>query len=323
MGYLHFERLSSAIEEAYQKLENTETVFLSAQDGPIWHDIRINLVKLDARRPMQVTYVAREAKTITENISVGKFYYILHFAEFGIYFPTKVKAIIDDIKQKEIKLNPFLTGERYALVCDDQDRTQHYINSVVDPWDYDLESEERLALNNPLKVMKLRKESNGYYKEHTGKFGCVRTGNGRNCSHPDPDHSYMGKNKPHMGVDLLAFEGTNIYSSVNGTAYLYEKEISGYGKVISVKGKLLNLVTQKEEDVYVLYAHLKEISVENGDTVKVGDVIGKTGRSGNASDMYKAEEHLHLEILTEKWPSSKKGFNSRKPPLDYFSVINP
>ena len=317
------DRLSAALEEAYHKLENTETVFLTAQDAPTWHDVRINLIKLDARRSMKVNYIAREGKKKSENITAGKFYYILHFAEFGLFFPAKVQSIIDDIKEKEMKLNPYLTGERFALVCDNQDRTQDHISSVMNHWDYDLEGEERLTLNNPLKIMKLRKESNGYYKEHTGKFGCVRTENGRNCSHPDPNHSYMGKNKPHMGVDLLAFEGTDVFSSVNGTAYLYHKEISGYGKVISVKGKLLNLVTQKEEDVYVLYAHLKEISVENGDTVKVGDVIGKTGRSGNASDMYIAEEHLHLEILTEKWPSSKKGFNSRKPPLDYFSVINP
>jgi hypothetical protein len=130
------ERLSSAIEEAYQKLENAETVFLTAQDTPTWHDVRINLIKLDARRPMKVSYIARSAKKVTENITAGKFYYILHFAEFGLYFPTKVQDIIDDIKQKEVKLNPYLPAERFALVCDDQYRTQHYINSVVDYKNY-------------------------------------------------------------------------------------------------------------------------------------------------------------------------------------------
>ncbi|WP_421804151.1 hypothetical protein [Flagellimonas sp.] len=149
------ERLSSAIEEAYNKIGNIETVFLSAQDSPTWHDIRINLIKLDARRQMKVSYTARSAKKVTENITAGKFYYILHFAEFGLFFPAKVQGVIDAIKQKEIKLNPFLTGERFALVCDDQDRTQHHINSVINPWGYDINKEEdiiALALNEMLAI---------------------------------------------------------------------------------------------------------------------------------------------------------------------------
>ena len=149
------ERLSSAIEEAYNKLGNIETVFLSAQDSPTWHDIRINLIKLDARRQMKVSYTGRSAKKVTENITAGKFYYILHFAEFGLFFPAKVQGVIDAIKQKEIKLNPFLSGERFALVCDDQDRTQHHINSVMDPWGYEINKEEdivALALNEMLTI---------------------------------------------------------------------------------------------------------------------------------------------------------------------------
>lgn len=320
------QRLVAAMEEAYEKIENKETTFKSVDDDAHIWDIRMDLLKIDATREMKIPRRIDGGDETTEKITAGKLYYLLHFAEFGAWYERdEVTKVFSAIKLSEFHMNPYLVDKQFGLVCDSQDRTQHYINSVVDYKNYSesLVGEEEFGDNNPLKVMKLRKESNGYYKEHTGKFGCVRTENGRNCSHPDPNHSYVGKNKPHMGVDLLAFEGTDVFSSVNGTAYLYHKEISGYGKVISVKGKLLNLVTQKEEDVYVLYAHLKEINVENGDTVKVGDVIGKTGRSGNASDMYKAEEHLHLEILTEKWPSSKKGFNSRKPPLDYFSVINP
>ena len=149
------ERLSSAIEEAYNKLGNIETVFLSAQDSPTWHDIRINLIKLDARRQMKVSYTGRSAKKVTENITAGKFYYILHFAEFGLFFPAKVQDVIDAIKQKEIKLNPFLTGERFALVCDDPDRTQHHINNVMDPWGYEINKEEdviALALNEMLAI---------------------------------------------------------------------------------------------------------------------------------------------------------------------------
>ena len=317
-------RLSSAIEEAYYKLENIETEFLGIQDSPTWHDVRINLIKLDARRPMKVTYVAREAKKITENVAAGKFYYILHFAEFGLYFPIKVQAIIDILKEKEVKLNPYLLGERFAIVCDDQDRTQYHINNVMDYMNYGEGIREvNIVDNSPLKIMKLRKESYGNYQEHVGKYGCVRTKKGRSCSHPMPTYMFLGKNKPHMGIDLLASDGTEVFSSVDGTAYLYPGEISGYGKVVSIKGKLMNLSTKKEEEVFVLYAHLKEVKVKDGDNVEVGDVIGFSGRTGNANGMPQTEEHLHLEILTQKWPSSSKGFSIRKPPLNFFVVINP
>lgn len=149
-------RLSSAIEEAYHKLENIETVFLGVQDSPTWHDVWINLIKLDARRPMKVDYVARGAINVTENVSVGKVFYILHYAQIGILFGNQVQPIIDNIKEKEIKLNPYLLNERYALVCDDPERTQAHINSVVNPWDYDLEEKGEdmiaLALNEMLTI---------------------------------------------------------------------------------------------------------------------------------------------------------------------------
>jgi hypothetical protein len=148
-------RLSAAIEEAYHKLESTETFFLGVNDVSTWHDVWINLIKLDARRPMKVDYVARSAKRVTKNVSAGKVYYILHYAQIGPLFGHQVRPIIDDIKGKETKINPYLLNERYALVCDDPDRTQHYINSVVDPWDYDiLEGEDiiALALNEMLAI---------------------------------------------------------------------------------------------------------------------------------------------------------------------------
>ncbi len=318
------ERLTNAMKEAYRKIENQETRFLSVDDdAQIW-DIRLDLLKLDAKRPMKISRRKDGGGTLTEDISVGKEYYIMHFAEFGTVFEEdKVKRVFSAVKLTEFHMNPYLMDKQFGLVCDDQDRTQHYINSIVNYKDYNEDlSKEKFVDNNPLKIMKLRKESYGNYQEHVGKYGCVRTKKGRSCSHPLATYMFLGKNKPHMGIDLLAIEGTEIFSAVNGIAYLYPREISGYGKVVSIKGKLMNLSTKKEEEIYILYAHLKEVKIKDGETVKVGDVIGQTGRSGNANGMPQTEEHLHLEILTQKWPSSSKGFSIRKPPLNYFLVIN-
>ena len=53
-----------------------------------------------------------------------------------------------------------------------------------------------------------------FCNSHVGKFGCVRYFDGCTCSHDDPIYVITGKNKAHMGVDLLASENTSIYSSV-------------------------------------------------------------------------------------------------------------
>ncbi|WP_127142057.1 M23 family metallopeptidase [Flagellimonas marinaquae] len=297
------ERLSSAIEEAYNKLGNIETVFLSAQDSPTWHDIRINLIKLDARRQMKVSYTARSAKKVTENITAGKFYYILHFAEFGLFFPAKVQDVIDAIKQKEIKLNPFLTGERFALVCDDQDRTQHHINNVMDPWGYDVEKEIRPKPGDPLVEMEIA--SPGASGKKGGTFGCTRNGEHRKCE--------KGL-KYHGGMDIYAEQDTKLYSMYAGTVislfdkigrdvyhssakeeYRYsESYVGSLGNDIQIRSEINGKI------VVIRYCHLNAINVKVGDSVKQGDIIGITGRNGNAGKkggMYASNEpHLHLQI---------------------------
>jgi len=171
------------------------------------------------------------------------------------------------------------------------------------------------VISTPLEVMQIRKHSAGNFQLVVGKFGCVRSDNSSICSHSNPKYVYDGKNKKHQGVDLLAPEGTTIYSCVDGTAYVYSGEVPGYGKVISVKGKLKNRYTGVEEDVYVIYGHLSEYSVENGDTVKIGDILGESGKSGNGDTRVLSERHLHLDISTAKWPV--KGFKNRKDPWTY------
>ncbi len=320
------QRLVAAMEEAYEKIENKETTFKSVDDDGTFWDIRLDLLKIDATREMKIPRRKDGGDETTEKITAGKFYYILHFAEFGTMFEEeKVKKVFSAIKLWEFHLNPYLVDKKFGLVCGDQYRTQHYINSVVDYKNYEgsLVEEEEFADNNPLAVMELRKFSGGYAQEYVGKFGCVRYFSGYSCSHDDPLYAIQGKNKAHMGVDLLAPINTEVFSAVEGIAYVYPGEIRGYGKTISVKGKLKNLNTGELEEIYVMYAHLNNISIENGASVKVGDVLGRTGITGNGDTKKKDERHLHLEILTQKWPSSAKGFSIRKPPLQYFKVINP
>ncbi|OAB78229.1 peptidoglycan DD-metalloendopeptidase family protein [Cochleicola gelatinilyticus] len=93
----------------------------------------------------------------------------------------------------------------------------------------------------------------------------------------------------HDGLDLYAPIGTTVYACVDGE--IYEDYISGtYGNTLGIKG------TYNGSTYYFFYAHLSERDVAKGDTVKAGDIIGKTGKSGNASGQAAKMNHLHFEV---------------------------
>ena len=62
-------------------------------------------------------------------------------------------------------------------------------------------------------------------------------------------------------------------------------EMSGYGTVV---------ILEHNTRLRTVYAHLSEIQVRQGDSVKGGQIIAKSGRSGNVSG-----PHLHFEI--QRW----------------------
>ena len=131
------ERWVAAMEEAYEKIENKETTLKSVDDDVTFWDIRLDLLKIDATQEMKIPRRLDGGDETTEQITAGKFYYILHFAEFGSMFEEEVvKKVFSAIKLWEFHLNPYLVDKQFGLVCDDQYRTQHYINSVVDYKNY-------------------------------------------------------------------------------------------------------------------------------------------------------------------------------------------
>ncbi|MBO6829764.1 hypothetical protein [Allomuricauda sp.] len=133
----YHERLAMAMEEAYEKIENKETTFKSVDDDGTFWDIRLDLLKIDATREMKIPRRLEKGEETTETITAGKQYYLMHFAEFGSMFEEEeVKKVFSAIKLWEFHLNPYLVDKQFGLVCDDQYRTQHYINSVVDYKNY-------------------------------------------------------------------------------------------------------------------------------------------------------------------------------------------
>jgi len=105
--------------------------------------------------------------------------------------------------------------------------------------------------------------------------------------------SYGGRTGgKHSGLDLYAPVGTSCYACVEG--FIYDDYTStSYGKTITIKGKY------KGTTYYFFYAHLSSRNVKKNDYVKIGDLIGKTGQSGNANGQAAKMAHLHFEIRTK------------------------
>ena len=84
------------------------------------------------------------------------------------------------------------------------------------------------------------------------------------------------------GINIAVPEGTPVRAAESGTVAYAGSELKGYG----------NLVLIRHENGFVsAYAHNSELLVKRGDTVRRGQVIANSGRTGNVN-----APQLHFEI---------------------------
>ena len=103
-----------------------------------------------------------------------------------------------------------------------------------------------------------------------------------------------GSPKSHQGIDYYAPVGTEVMAVKNGTIVGCDFEGKGdYGKTIT-----LQFENEDGSKAWAFYSHLSEIGVNVNDKVNEGDIIGKTGITGNAKDLTGEDQHLHFEYRT-------------------------
>jgi len=99
--------------------------------------------------------------------------------------------------------------------------------------------------------------------------------------------SPSGGTRPHLGVDIYALPGTAVVAGADGVVS-FAGEGQEYGLVIRIN---------HGHGFSTIYGHLKELSVQSGDKVGMGQVIGTVGTSGNSTGA-----HLHYEVRIEGEP---------------------
>lgn len=103
----------------------------------------------------------------------------------------------------------------------------------------------------------------------------------------------------HEGIDIGADEGTELKCFIYGTVVLTgDNGKETYGRFVLVQDDL-------DKKKFYLSAHLSVISVEQGDSVVPGDIIGLIGNTGNSRGA-----HLHLSVFIEK-SEDLLGFTSK------------
>jgi murein DD-endopeptidase MepM/ murein hydrolase activator NlpD len=94
-------------------------------------------------------------------------------------------------------------------------------------------------------------------------------------------HPIRKTQKHHHGVDLAAPVGAAIRSIASGQV-IFADPFGGYGKFV---------VIRHAHEVTSHYGHCDSITVNTGQRVRAGQIIGRVGSSGSSTG-----PHLHLEI---------------------------
>jgi murein DD-endopeptidase MepM/ murein hydrolase activator NlpD len=86
----------------------------------------------------------------------------------------------------------------------------------------------------------------------------------------------------HLGIDVAAGEGAQIYAADSGVVVFAGGAWGGYGNMVMI---------DHGNGYQTLYAHLSQVSVACGQSVSQGAIIGYSGSTGNSTG-----PHLHFEV---------------------------
>ncbi|MEM6801892.1 MAG: peptidoglycan DD-metalloendopeptidase family protein [Bacteroidota bacterium] len=89
----------------------------------------------------------------------------------------------------------------------------------------------------------------------------------------------------HWGLDIIAPLGTPVKASAGGVVNLVKEAKGGYGKQVEIT---------HADGIVTKYAHLSEIKVVIGQSLKQGEVLGLCGSSGKSKG-----PHLHFELMKD------------------------
>jgi len=86
----------------------------------------------------------------------------------------------------------------------------------------------------------------------------------------------------HLGIDIAAGEGAQIYAADSGVVVFAGWAVGGYGNMVMI---------DHGNGYQTVYAHMSQVSTACGRSVSQGSIIGYSGSTGNSTG-----PHLHFEV---------------------------
>ncbi|MDM0868830.1 phage tail spike protein [Clostridium perfringens] len=131
-------------------------------------------------------------------------------------------------------------------------------------------------------------KGDGYFPSFTGNFKTVNNAYGNGWIIPVTGgqvtalFGHYPSGAPHSGTDFGVPIGTPVRASKNGTVIKKAELDYSYG---------YHLFIDHGDGLVTIYAHNSQLLVNEGDTVRAGQVIAKSGSTGNSSG-----PHSHIEL---------------------------
>ena len=120
-----------------------------------------------------------------------------------------------------------------------------------------------------------------------------------------------GSPKPHQGWDFYAALGTPCFAIGDGKI-VFADHRGDFGLII------VHSIAISGHTYYAAYAHLATSYVTVNQSVRQGETIALTGKSGNAQNLPARDMHLHFEIRTIPLPGV--GLDGRISPLQVYGT---
>jgi len=98
---------------------------------------------------------------------------------------------------------------------------------------------------------------------------------------PDP---FLGRPALHPGIDMVQPYGSEIKATAVGRV-THAGPLGGYGNCVEI---------DHGNGVVTRYGHMSEVLVEEGETVEIGEAIGRIGSTGRSTGA-----HLHYEVRVD------------------------
>lgn len=210
----------------------------------------------------------------------------ISYQDFENYLDEELKSGLGEIRNCAVKN---INSIKYYNICSDQDLLKKAIES------YFMQERKLERKNEESYIWPVEPK---YMVLDHDKYGLR------------PIHMILGKPRFHSGFDITSRTLTPIKASIGGivlTAGLDEKIVSGSANWNERYGNKVEILDNYGRRL--VYAHLREVLVREGQLIHQGEIVGLSGCSGGSRI-----PHLHFEV--RKFNTSHSGEENTINPLD-------